>query len=237
MKRTALLLTASISLMLSMSACIVYYPQAVDIPLINEKKDLRIDAGISMTASAHATVSYGLTDKVAVQAFGRYGNEREDLYVQTAGGIYKKHQNGFITEYYGGYGYGEKDRINHGDGDMGSLYGNYQLVFLQMNIGRRNIRFANLDYGLSLKTGLLNANFTDTGWWQDYYYEPGYTYSDMHFLLEPTAVVRFGGKRLKFNIKGGLCYIPYNKNADFELPYGKWNVAIGLNWQSKRRIE
>jgi len=52
---------------LMMSSCIVYHPMTTDIPLISEKNDLRVDAGISIVPSANATVSYGLTDKIAIQ--------------------------------------------------------------------------------------------------------------------------------------------------------------------------
>ena len=54
-----------------------YYPQIVGVPLIKEKGDLRVDAGITYAPSIHGTVSYGLTD-IAIQAysnidiFGRY---------------------------------------------------------------------------------------------------------------------------------------------------------------------
>ena len=66
------LLVGLFSLTIILTGCVVYQPQAVDIPLINKKKDLRIDAGISNLSFANATISYGLTDKVAVQTFGSY---------------------------------------------------------------------------------------------------------------------------------------------------------------------
>jgi hypothetical protein len=37
-----------------------------DIPLISGKNDLRVDAGISVVPSVNATVSYGLTNNVAI---------------------------------------------------------------------------------------------------------------------------------------------------------------------------
>lgn len=211
-----------------MSGC-AYYPQAVDIPLISEKNDLRIDAGISSAVEAHATVSYGLTDKLAVQAFGRYGNDPDEFYLQAATGLYKQYVNGWITEYYGGLGAGKNFHIRRKSGGP-SATGNYEMLFLQMNAGKRDIKFANLDFGLSLKTGLLNAHVFDHGYWIDKYYEPGNSYNDLHLVIEPTAVIRLGGKRLKFNIKGGLSYVPFNHKADFKLPYGWWNIGIGLNY-------
>ena len=52
---------------LVMSSYMVYHPITTDIPLISKKNDLRVDAGISIVPSANATVSYGLTDKIAIQ--------------------------------------------------------------------------------------------------------------------------------------------------------------------------
>jgi len=63
------------------TSCVVYHPQTTDIPLINKKNDLRIDAGISLIPSAHATISYGLTRSIAVQSFGSFGSD-EKYYFQ-----------------------------------------------------------------------------------------------------------------------------------------------------------
>jgi len=82
-----LLIFGLLIVLLIMTSCIVYHPQAIDIPLISEKNDLRIDAGISIVPSAHATVSYGLTDKIALQAFGSLGSD-ERYYFQGAAGIF-----------------------------------------------------------------------------------------------------------------------------------------------------
>ncbi|OFY62185.1 MAG: hypothetical protein A2V64_00960 [Bacteroidetes bacterium RBG_13_43_22] len=54
---------------LMMTSCCVYHPQTIDIPLIKKKNDLRVDAGISFVPAVHATISYGLTNKIAIQAF------------------------------------------------------------------------------------------------------------------------------------------------------------------------
>jgi hypothetical protein len=53
--------------------CAVYHPQTADIPLIDHKGDLRIDAGASLIPSVHSTFSYGLTKRIALQAFGSSG--------------------------------------------------------------------------------------------------------------------------------------------------------------------
>jgi len=50
-----------------MLSCVAYQPQIVDIPLIHEKNDVRVDASASIVkTSVGSTVSYGLTDKIAL---------------------------------------------------------------------------------------------------------------------------------------------------------------------------
>jgi hypothetical protein len=44
-------------IIIMISGCAIYHPQTTDIPLISEKNDLRIDAGVSLIPSAHATFS------------------------------------------------------------------------------------------------------------------------------------------------------------------------------------
>lgn len=112
------LLVGLFSLTIILTGCVVYQPQAVDIPLINKKKDLRIDAGISNLTSANATISYGLTDKVAVQTFGSY-QLGERYYFQGAIGLYKKQNIQQVMEWYGGFGYGQGDAYN--DANPGNL--------------------------------------------------------------------------------------------------------------------
>lgn len=212
----------------ALSGC-VYYPQAVDIPLISEKNEARIDAGISTDVSAHATVSYGLTDKVALQGFARYGTE-EQFYLQGAAGLYKKSLNNYVTELYGGVGYGVCDVSLHDHEE--SLKGNFQLYFLQINYGRKDRRFAHVDYGIGFKTGLLNTNLVTDNWWNEDHalYIPPYDDNDQSLVLEPNAVFRIGGKRLKFNIKAGGCLIYKFTRSENKLPYSKWNVGFGLNY-------
>lgn len=212
----------------SISGC-VYYPQAVDIPLISEKNEARIDAGISTDISTHATVSYGLTDKIAIQGFARYGTE-EQFYLQGAAGLYKKSVNNFVTEFYGGFGYGMCDVSYHDHFE--SLRGNFQLYFLQLNFGKKDRRFAHVDYGIGFKTGLLNTNLVTDNWWNEdnSIVIPPYNVNDQSLVLEPNAVFRIGGKRLKFSIKAGGCFIYKFTRPENKLPYSKWNVGIGLNY-------
>jgi hypothetical protein len=210
---------------LSLTGCI-YYPQVIDMPLISEKKDLRIDGGISLTASANATVSYGLTEKVSIQAFANIAGD--NYYFQGAAGIFRQFDNKKIMEFYSGfgYGYGKSWKV-----DGGELYGNYQQYFLQSNFGKIDCTRANIDFGFGLKTGLLHSNLTD-----NYYYywpeeHPVQNYASNRFLIEPGLFFRIGGERLKFNIKAGGCRIYNVTNTDKRLPYSPLNIGLGVNYR------
>jgi hypothetical protein len=212
-----------------MTSCIVYHPQTIDIPLIDKKGDLRIDAGISLIPSAHATVSYGLTDKIAVQTFGSIGSD-ERYYFQEAVGYFKDLGNNKVMELYGGFGSGYGSAYK--DSNPGHLRGDYQLYFTQFNFGKIDCNFANMDYGIGIKTGYLHSNLTDRNYYKFYSeYGPFATFKDNSFLIEPNVFVRLGGKKLKFDLKIGSCWIHKFTNMDKYLPYSFINLGLGLNYR------
>lgn len=212
-----------------MTSCVVYHPQTIDIPLINKKKDLRIDAGVSLVPSAHATISYGLSNKIAVQTFGSIGPD-DRYYFQGAVGYFRDLGNRKVMELYTGFGYGYGSAYK--DSNPGDLYGDYQLYFTQFNFGKIDCKFANMDYGFGIKTGYLHSNLIDRNFYA-YYSENGpfATFNYNSFIIEPTAFVRLGGERLKFSLKLGSCWLYKFTNTDKFLPYSFINFGLGLNYR------
>jgi hypothetical protein len=212
-----------------MTSCIIYHPQMADIPLIAKKGDVRIDAGISIIPSAHATVSYGLTDKITIQGFGSIG-EDEKYYLQGATGIYKNINESRVLEAYAGFGYGH-GKTFHG-GDNGRLYGNYQLYFGQFNFGKISRESSNFESGIGIKAGYLHSNLTDENYY-DWVPEngPNRKIHDDSFLFEPAAFIRMGGKKVKFSIKLGGTYIHKFTHTDKDFPYGTLNLGLGINYR------
>jgi len=226
-----------------------YYPQLTDIPLISEKGDLQVDAGITTCISANTTASYGLTDKIAMQVFGNIGPfsyglynkkapqtigyiEPDCYYFQIAAGPYKKLKNGNILELYNGIGYGYGEANDEGTHTVGHLTGNYQIVFSQLNYGVTNRRFLNSDVGISLKAGYMHSKMLD----KNYYWSvesPLAPLTDHIILLEPTALWRFGEKNLKFGLKAGtvLFYEFTSRNKSF--PVGPLNIGMSLSYRFK----
>jgi hypothetical protein len=199
-----------------------------DIPLISKKSDLRVDAGISVVPSANATVSYGVTDRIAIQGCGSIGYDR--YYFQAATGFYKNKGNNKVFELYGGFGYGYGDAYK--DANPGNLLGDYQLYFGQANFGKIASESSNFEIGFGIKGGYLHSNMTDKN-----YYEltsetgPFKKYHDESVLFEPLGFIRFGGNRLRINVKLGGTLIYKFTNTDRNLPYSNLNLGIGLNYR------
>lgn len=216
-------------LSLLLSGCVIYNPQMTDIPLIAHKGDTRLDAGISILTSAHATVSYGLTDKIAIQGFGSVGEDGRN-YFQGAAGIYKNLSNNTVLETYTGFGYGHGVGFPYA-GD-GRVIGNYQLYFGQVNYGKIASENSNFEAGVSLKVGYLHSNLTD----ENYYeytseYGPFGKLKDESILFEPSAFIRMGGKKIRFNLKVGGAFINKFTNTDKKLPYSHVNIGLGINYR------
>lgn len=218
-------------LFLSFSSCCVYHPQTADIPLIIKKNDLRIDAGISLVPTIHSTISYGLTNKIAIQAFGSTGGD-DRQYFHFASGLYKVYENQNVMELYGGFGYGYGDAYK--DSNPGHLYGNYQLYFLQYNFGHYSNKSGHLEFGFGIKSGYFHSELTDRN-----YYSwrsetgPYLSYKENGILIEPSAFFRLGGERLKFSFKAGGCRIFKITNPDNYIPTTDINIGLGLNYAPK----
>jgi hypothetical protein len=225
-----------------LTGCGVYHAQTTDIPLINKKNDLRIDAGISVIPSVHATFSYGLTNKVAIQTFGSIGNEHR-YYFQIAPGLYKMTKNQKIIELYSGFGHGyantQKNLLANDIGEhyTQKLFGNYQLYFVQFNFGRNGIKSKNMVYGFGIKTGLFHSNLTDHNYYNIYSHTgPFIENKDNSFLIEPTFFFRMGHDNIKFSYKFGLTRIITFSNGDRFIPAPVLNMGFGINFSPKIKI-
>lgn len=212
-----------------MSSCIVYHTQTTDIPLISERNDLRVDAGVSLIPTAHATVTYGLTDKMAIQGFGSIGSD-DRYYFQAATGLYKNKGNNRIFELYGGFGYGHGSAYK--DANPGHLLGDYQLFFGQLNYGKIATELSNFEIGFGIKTGYLHSNLTDKNYYDRVSESGPYkTYHDESLLLESVGFIRMGGQKLKFSVKLGGTTIYKFTNTDRNLPYSYINLGLGINYR------
>lgn len=214
-----------------MTSCLIYTSNTTDIPLISKKNDLRLDASVSLIASLNATVSYGLTDKIALQTYGSIGSS-ERQYIQGAVGYYKKIGNDKIIEVYGGFGYGN-GKVYYDNAHPSHLIGDYKSYFMQLNCGKINGRFAHMEYGFGVKAGFLNSNLTEENYYELVYprTDPNLQHKDNILFVEPVGFIRLGGEKLKFNIKLGSCWMNKYSYDNSSFPYSPLNFGIGLNYK------
>jgi len=214
---------------LIMSGCIVYNTQTTDIPLISNKNDLRVDIGVSVVPSVHSTISYGLTNKIAVQGFGSIGSD-DRYYVQGATGLYKKQRNSRVLELYGGFGYGYGNAYR--DANPGHLLGDYQLYFGQLNYGKIAGESSKFEIGIGIKAGYLHSNLTDKNYYK-WISEAGpfKTYHDESLLLEPVGFIRIGGDKLKCSVKLGGTMMHKFTNTEKRFPHSIINLGLGINYR------
>ena len=220
-----------ISLMIS--GCCVYHPQTIDIPLIRGKNDLRIDAGVSVIPTAHVTISYGLTNKLAIQAFGSVGSDKK-YYFQVAPGFYKEIGKQRVMELYGGFGSGYGSVFK--DANPGKMFGAYQLYFVQYNLGRYSTGSEHTEYGFGIKTGYFRSNLTDRNYYS-FYSETGpfNKYKESSLLVEPIMFFRFGGEKVKFRINAGVSRVIKISNPHNYIPVAIFNMGFGVNFTPKTK--
>ena len=215
-------------LSLILNSCGVYLPQSSDIPLINKKNDLRIDAGVSTIGTAGtATVSYGVSNNLAVQGYGTiHTNDR--YFFHGALGYYKNLKNRNVMEIYGGFGKGYGFSNNHDT--QTDISGNYQTYFAQFNFGKIGGKTSLWDFGISMKPGLLHSNLVQETLLLD---GSGSVISTPmtgnNFFVEPSLFTRVGGEHVKLSIKLGGLYVRNSENRHF--PYFLINLGVGLNFR------
>ena len=209
-------------IVLLFSGCWAYYPPAVDIPLIKEKNDLRIDGGISLPSpSINSTISYGLTNHIAIQL---HGSLAAYFSYQGAIGYYKDLGNLNILEVYTGFGklnYAYSNRIQAISDYPTDFDSNYKQYFVQINFGKINTNF---DYGIGIKTGLMSSKLQEIFYYLNQYLGQSQVYSDNNFFIEPTLFVRMGGKH--FKVKP---YIGYSWINKFLPPFNNCPLNFGMS--------
>jgi hypothetical protein len=227
-----------ISVSIFLISCAVYHPQTTDIPLIDHKGDLRIDAGASLIPSVHSTFSYGLTKRIALQAFGSIGIEHRH-YLQVSPGFYKCLDNNKVIELYSGFGWGyantnKNPLANLPEAIKQSLYGKYQVYFVQFNWGKKGNQSGDMDWGFGIKTGLFHSNLTDENYYEINSETRPYPFlKENSILLEPIMFFRTGRKDVKFSYKFGLTRVFKLSNHKNFIPAPFINIGFGLNFTLK----
>lgn len=231
-------------LALAVASCSVYHPQSVDIPLLREKGEVKVDASLSTacnvvpfpsSAGVSSTVSYAANDWLAVQGFADYDFDKGG-YLQGAVGAYRPFENS-VLEGFLGYGYGMADFEQHSNNKMRIVHGNYQQVFGQLNFGFTDLTRANIDVGLGVKVGdfIPSVNRTEYRYESDDfdYQHQGEVvgqkqFKDPFLFCEPQLFIRMGSEKVKFSIKMGAGISNMENQVDI---MDMFNIGAGVTFK------
>lgn len=219
-------------------SCSVYHPQMADVPLIIHQGDGHVEAsssvdwwGLPSSMEGNLSASYGITNWLAVQAFGS-SDFQKSAYGQAALGLYRPFGRAVI-ELYGGYGKGQF--FGPADHNGWKQSGDYQIGYGQLDFGWVGLLDGHLDIGLGMKAGVMHPNISE---WKEKTDEEGTLtisnekqYLDKHFLLEPQLMMRTGGEHLKFTLHVGCCELtPMKKDAE-SVFYTPLSISAGINYR------
>ena len=220
------------------TSCIMYHPHNVDLPLLQERGDLRIEGSISASlptlagTSANLSVAYAVLPNVGVTAYGTLG-DMQNRYGQLGAGTFWPLTPHTVLEAYVGYGGGYSYHTNtRTTGVKRVVEGPYSLMFTQLDYGWAGIADETMDVAFGIKSGLLNSHWTN-----NLYDTTGVAMNDPEtlerpfFLLEPQVQFRVGGPHLKFSINMAYAVI-FDWPTDNEFfNYERLSISAGINYR------
>lgn len=226
------------------ASCSVYHPQTVDIPLLREKNEAKLDAtfsvsgiGIPTSIGANVTASYAINHWFAVQAFANY-DMRNEIYLHGALGAYKPFKHSVLEGFVGyGYGHANLSRTSKSGSNTYQHFttGHYNLCFGQLEYGFTNLTKAHIDCGIGFKIGYFIPNVTFSKYQYisdntDYLHDetpisPNKDFKTPFLYYEPQVFIRLGGEKFKVNLKMGMDFSSYS--SVYEL-MDMFSVGVGF---------
>lgn len=200
-----------------MTGCNIYFPQVVDLPMLEQQGDLRLDASADIfVVGGRATATYAVTNHFGIQASGILSTL--GWASQGAAGFYttRGHQ---IYEIYAGFSGGESSRS--GIFNM-RTWGDFNTYFLQADYGWTRLANNHIDLGFGLKSGYIEGTY----WVQRDDNLPNH-YPQSSLFIEPTLTFRVGWQHLKFTLGAGLSFMPISNQLGLEEMI---SISIGINY-------
>jgi hypothetical protein len=198
-----------------LSGCATYYePNAHNIPLFQEKGEVRVAAGINEGSAGLGHTdgkdfqgAYAVTDHVGVMVNMFFTGNTDDLsgdtgkgrLVECGAGYYSPVTDHFVFETYGGAGLGRLTR----SGTLGQTSVSARRVFLQPSLGYASRGF---DAALSLRVcgltyyGIPEHSVDDNG----RYMAQELKAAGSSLLAEPALTLRAGWEPIKLQLQAGL---------------------------------
>jgi len=220
------------------ASCSIYHPQTVDIPLIEQPGETRIDAaaGVSFwllpdAITIGATASHGFNNWLCGQVHGNYGG-KDNYYLQAAPGAYLHVGEKGILEGYVGLGYGGTGYESNNDTTAHYSYkGNFLLPFAQVNFGWRHL--GPFEVGFGLKTGVLQPKYEYHHFKADGTENPDRfrSYATDNLLLEPQLQIRLGGEHVMFTFRLSYAWLSDMLNDDVSdnpFTYDLFTISNGI---------
>ena len=216
-------------------SCVVYHPHNVDIPLLSERGQLHVDGSVSMSApllvapALNATVAWAPLDMFGVQASASV-TDFKNCYFQAAGGTYFPFGNA-VLECYLGYGHG----LSYDDsvGDLNhhhyTVDGSYNRVFSQINFGWAGLDDGGIDVGMGLKGGLLTPKWDKIERLSDGTETLAERHDQVHFLLQPQLMFRFGWQKVKFSVNVAYAFLTDWPTENNYFNYERFSAGLGMH--------
>lgn len=204
---------ALLLVVLAFCSCSRYYylPIVQNVPLLQEKKDVRVAGFFSSDfkyySAFDAQATYAFADNFGVMVNGTYANSVDfghGTYVETGLGYFKpvKNINLFnnfeateIFDVFAGFGAGREKQFWEGENSYADISGHN--IFIQPSLGLSSkyldvalsVRFCNLTFN---KIELNNCGDLDG---------VDYLTTDSHYILEPALTIRGGFEKIKLQIQ------------------------------------
>ncbi len=245
--------------LLSSSCFTLYKPNIVNSPLLNEKGEGNITAGLGISGSGLANLqgAYAYSDNKALMLNLMVHSRRTDsvnngnsqhllLYFGEVGIGYFKNLNKSRTllfQNYGGIGLGSSSDKIIGGTETPSISANYATLFIQPGVA---ITSRNIDLALDIRGNfvqMFNVNgylYERFDWWNtDFILHKDTSYNFIN--IEPALTIRAGDSRVKGFLQLGAILPVYNPNNYFVsnsesymlLPLIK--LSLGLTYQFGRK--
>ena len=228
---------------ITFSACSVYHPQAVDIPLMTQQGETKIEASGSLSGwlfpdatSVNVTATHAFTDCLAGQAHLNFGSGMSAG--QLAFGAFKPLGEHSVLEGYIGLNSGFMNVDNKSTDDDGTEHaktysydGRFNVPFSQINFGWHDMTRIHIDLGFGFKAGAYMPNI--------HYYEydkdevrideKTYHYTTPNLLIEPQFMMRLGSQKVKWIFKAGFCSLSDIAEGAQHFTYDFYTLSTGVH--------
>ncbi len=236
MKRHFILLSVIALAAFCLTSCVVYHPHTTDIPLLNEKGDLSVDANVSMSApllvspAINATVAYAPFNMIGMQAAASI-TDFKNYHTQMAVGTWQAYGLS-VLECYIGYAYGHSynDTVRNVTHNIYYVDGNYNMVFSQINFGWRGLADNSIDVGFGFKGGLLFPKWDKIELLDDGTETLAERHDDAHFLIEPQLMFRFGWDKVKISLNLTYAFLTAWPTDNNYFNYERFGAGLGLHF-------